>query len=159
MFPPCPACSNLHLLTACCPCLRHPDVEDGYTVIPNEAALLLPSPDAHALPSDTMGSSIDMLNKQLGTIVRAKEGKMVNMSVCNAVRYAPHPFFPVRFKLRFECCFDHATPHNNRAPVRVADEPPPVHVISLHPYLFLSIICLPSQSIILSMAQRADGPT
>ncbi|KAJ7442889.1 hypothetical protein FB451DRAFT_1296759 [Mycena latifolia] len=74
----------LHLLSACCPCLRPAKVDDDYTVIPNEAARLLST--SPGLPAYSAGSpealAVDTqkLNERLGTIVRAKGAKMVNVS-------------------------------------------------------------------------------
>ncbi|KAJ7469447.1 hypothetical protein FB451DRAFT_354427 [Mycena latifolia] len=76
----------LRLLSACCPCLRPAEAgtEDDNTVIPNETSRLIPAPpglvaysagERGALAVDTQ-----KLNERLGTIVRAKEGKMVNVS-------------------------------------------------------------------------------
>ncbi|KAJ7692235.1 hypothetical protein B0H17DRAFT_1200574 [Mycena rosella] len=67
----------LRLLFPCC--IR--PVDDDYTVIPNENSHLIsgsgsiPSP---GLP-DTMTVDHRKLNDRLGTIVRSKEGKMVNL--------------------------------------------------------------------------------
>ncbi|KAJ7692940.1 hypothetical protein B0H17DRAFT_1330682 [Mycena rosella] len=67
----------LRLLFPCC--IR--PIEDEFTIIPDETSYLLPasvglpSPD----PSDTITVDHQKLNDRLSTIVRAKEGKMVNV--------------------------------------------------------------------------------
>ncbi|KAJ7443318.1 hypothetical protein FB451DRAFT_1190222 [Mycena latifolia] len=77
---PCP------VFSACCPCLRPAGAEDDYIY---RASALLASPPrlSRALIKTTgisysAGPSVDTqkLNEQLGTIMRAKEGKMVKVS-------------------------------------------------------------------------------
>ncbi|KAJ7493950.1 hypothetical protein FB451DRAFT_1491511 [Mycena latifolia] len=76
-------------------CLRPADTDDDYTVIPNETARLLPAPEADLLPSYSAGPPMDTqkLNDRMGTIVRAKEGKMVNVSARTpfVMQRAPSP--------------------------------------------------------------------
>ncbi|KAJ6630480.1 hypothetical protein B0H10DRAFT_1984688 [Mycena sp. CBHHK59/15] len=67
-------------LFSCCIRSRTPD--DESTVIPNETSRLIPAsagPSSPGLP-DAIVVDHQKLNDKLGTIVRSKEGKMVNVS-------------------------------------------------------------------------------
>ncbi|KAJ7746181.1 hypothetical protein DFH07DRAFT_832963 [Mycena maculata] len=70
----------LRLLFPCC--IRSPKHADDSTVIPTETSHLI---SASALSSPGLPETITVdhqkLNDRLGTIVRAKEGKMVNLSL------------------------------------------------------------------------------
>ncbi|KAJ7435784.1 hypothetical protein B0H11DRAFT_2295291 [Mycena galericulata] len=72
--------SMLQSLFSCC-IRSHRSADDDLTIIPDETTHLLPSSTGIPSPGlpDTIVVDQQNLNDRLGTIVRAKEGKMVNV--------------------------------------------------------------------------------
>ncbi|KAJ7469475.1 hypothetical protein FB451DRAFT_1176711 [Mycena latifolia] len=124
--------SILRLLSVCCPCPCPADSEDDY--IYRVSALLASPPRLSRALIKTTSISYSAgppvvtqkLNERLCPIMRAKEGKMANVSACTAFVMQRVPSAPPSLSASSAATSDSPTPGHESAPASRTSRRPPV---------------------------------